>query len=123
MPLSDHEKRLLAEMEAALEQDDPRLVSTLTGKARTRKASRVLAGGVTVLVGMAIIISGLIAKVVPVGIAGFLVALAGLVLIFSNLSALGDGAPGQRGTRSPGPKKGGWSSRLEERWERRNNDQ
>ena len=32
MALSDHERKLLAEMEAALEQEDPRLLSTLTGK-------------------------------------------------------------------------------------------
>jgi hypothetical protein len=35
MPLSDEEKRLLAEMEAALAVDDPKLVSTLSGKVRT----------------------------------------------------------------------------------------
>ena len=38
MALSDHERKLLAEMEAALEQEDPRLLSTLTGKARTKQA-------------------------------------------------------------------------------------
>ena len=124
MPLSDHEKRLLAEMEAALQQDDPRLVSTLTGKARTRKSSRVLTGAVTALTGMLIIIAGLVAKVVPVGIAGFIVALAGIVLVFSNLSFFGDsGGVTQAGSTPKGPKKGGWGTRLEERWERRNNDQ
>ena len=122
MPLSDHEKRLLAEMEAALQQDDPRLVSTMTGKARTRKASRVLSGAVTALVGMIVILSGLVAQIVPLGIAGFIVALAGIVLIFSNLSLFDDGAP-QAVAGPKGPKKGGWSARLEERWERRNNDQ
>jgi len=35
MPLSEHEERLLAQMEEQLAKDDPRLVSTLTG-ARTR---------------------------------------------------------------------------------------
>jgi len=122
MPLSDHEKRLLAEMEAALQQDDPRLVSTLTGKALTRKASRVLTGAVTALAGMIIILTGLVAKVVPLGIAGFIVALAGIVLVFSNLSLFDDGAS-QAVVSPKGPKKGGWSARLEERWERRNNDQ
>jgi len=122
MPLSDHEKRLLAEMEAALQQDDPRLVSTLTGKARTRKASRVLSGAVTALVGMIVILSGLVAQIVPLGIAGFIVALAGIVLIFSNLS-LFDNGTALAGSAPKGPKKGGWSARLEERWERRNNDQ
>jgi hypothetical protein len=123
MPLSDHEKRLLAEMEAALQQDDPRLVSTLTGKVRTRKSSRVLSGALTAVAGMAIIIAGLVSKVVPVGIAGFLVALTGLVLVFSNLSIFGDSTGSAQGAAPKGPKRGGWSTRLEERWERRNNDQ
>ena len=30
MGLSDHERKVLAEMEAALEQEDPKLLSTLT---------------------------------------------------------------------------------------------
>ena len=40
MALSEHEKRMLAEMEAALVADDPRLVSTLNGRERTPKGSR-----------------------------------------------------------------------------------
>ena len=44
MPLSDHEKRLLAEMEAALVADDPGLVSTLNGRSRSPKFGRALAG-------------------------------------------------------------------------------
>jgi len=44
MPLSDEEKRLLAEMEAALAVDDPKLVSTLSGKVRTPKKNRMFAG-------------------------------------------------------------------------------
>jgi len=59
MALSDHEKKLLAEMEAALEQEDPRLLSTLTGKARTRQGSRALLGLSIVVVGLLVLISGL----------------------------------------------------------------
>ena len=116
--LSDHEKRLLAEMEAALTSEDPRLVSTLTGKARTRRAGRVFTGLILTLAGMAILLAGLISQIIAVGILGFLVSLVGLVFIFSNF---------QMGTsmRATGPKapKPNWSSRLEERWERRNYDQ
>ena len=119
MPLSDHERRLLAEMEAALQQDDPRLVSTMTGKARTRQSSRVLVGSLLLLAGMAILLAGLIAQTIPVGIVGFLVALIGVVFIFSNIGSTGPGRS-SRGSRGPKPKKAPWSSRLEERWDRRN---
>jgi hypothetical protein len=115
MTLSDHERRLLAEMEAALQQDDPRLVSTMTGKARTRQGSRLLVGSLLFLGGMAILLAGLVAQTIPVGIIGFLVALVGLVLMLSNLG----GSMGRQ-ERSPKQKRQPWSARLEERWDRRN---
>ena len=86
MPLSDHERKLLAEMEAAFEQEDPRLVSTLTGSARTKQGSFVFYGVIGVLGGMAILFGGLIAKLIFVGLIGFVIALAGAFFIFTNLS-------------------------------------
>ena len=67
MALSDHEKKLLAEMEAALEQEDPKLLSTLTGKARTRQGSRALLGLSILGVGLLVLISGLVAQATLVG--------------------------------------------------------
>ena len=68
MALSDHERKLLAEMEAALEQEDPRLLSTLTGKARTKQGSRALLGFGILIIGLLVLISGLIAKATVVEI-------------------------------------------------------
>jgi hypothetical protein len=65
---------------------------------------------------MLVLLSGLIAQVIPVGIAGFVLSLAGLVLLVSNLSFGKSEFKGPKGAR---PK---WSSRLEDRWERRNFD-
>lgn len=117
MALSDHERRLLAEMEAALEADDPRLVSTMTGKVRTKQGGRIFQGGLLLLAGMAIVLGGLIAQIVPVSLIGFLVALTGVVFVISNLGALG-GA--RSGNKSPKPKKTPWTDRMEQRWDRRN---
>lgn len=116
MPLSDHERRLLAEMEAAFQQEDPRLVSTLTGNARTKQASFILYGALALLAGMGILFGGLIAKLILVGLLGFVIALAGAFLIFTNLSM------GSSGKRAPKSKKAKWSDRLEGRWDRRNYD-
>jgi len=113
MPLSDEEKRLLAEMEAALAVDDPKLVSTLSGKVRTPKKNQMFAGIGLFFTGIATLLAGLISQTVPVGIAGFIFALVGLVLVISNLSSkveVKERKPRQR------PK---WSATLEERWERR----
>lgn len=116
MPLSDHERRLLAEMEAAFAQDDPRLVSTLTGKARTKQGSFILYGVLALLAGMGILFGGLIAKVILVGLLGFVIALVGAFFIFTNISM------SKGGKNSPKAKKPKWSDRLEGRWDRRNYD-
>ena len=117
MPLSEHERKLLAEMEAAFEQEDPRLVSTLTGSARTKQGSRVFYGSIALLAGMAILFGGLISKATPVGLLGFVIAVAGAFFIFTNLSF---GKSGRGGAAKP--KKPKWSDRLEGRWDRRNYD-
>lgn len=113
MPLSDEEKRLLAEMEAALAVDDPKLVSTLSGKIRTPKKNRMFAGIGLFFTGIATLLAGLISQTVPVGIAGFIFALVGLVLVISNLSNKTEVK--ERKSRQR-PK---WSATLEERWDRR----
>ena len=104
MPLSDHEKRLLAEMEEALATDDPRLVSALNGgKLETKKLGiSVLAIGV----GIVILLGGLVAKATLIGVAGFAIALFGLVTLLSSISVKGPQIP----------RVGG---RFEQRWDRR----
>ncbi len=128
MALSEHEQKLLAEMEAALAADDPRLVGALTGKARTRQASRVLFGFVAVLAGLAVLIAGLIAKSTPIGVIGFVIALAGAFTAISNFSLRqirGSGAVGKSAGKGNGGSGGsggsGWGDRLERRWDDRNN--
>ncbi|CAB4643716.1 unannotated protein [freshwater metagenome] len=113
MALSDHERKLLAEMEAALEQEDPRLLSTLTGKARTRQSSRALLGLSILALGAVVLISGLVAQATIVGVIAFVICLAGVLLIITNISLNSGGKK---------VKKPGWGSSLEERWDRRNNE-
>ena len=115
MPLSDHERQLLAEMEAAFAQDDPRLASTLNGKVRTRQASRVLLGVLLLLGGMAILLGGLVAKITALGIAGFIISLVGAFFIISNFSLSAMAMPQKK-------SGAGFKDRLEGRWERRNFD-
>ena len=87
MPLSDHEKRMLQEMEAALLTEDPRLFSALSGEIKPVRRSRTLVGLGLVFVGVATLFGGLIAKVTPVGVLGFVIALAGVIAILSSLTS------------------------------------
>ena len=122
MALSEHELKLLAEMEAALAADDPRLVGTLTGKARTRQASRVLLGFFSVLAGLTVVVAGLIAKSTPVGIIGFVIALAGAFTAISNFSLRQMVGSGAMGSHTGKRQRPGWGDRLERRWDDRNNN-
>ena len=116
MALSDRERRLLAEMEAALASDDPRLQSTLSGDTATlihRAPGGALAGLGIVIAGIAILFTGLIAQITLVGSAGFIVALVGVVMILRSLAG--------KALKAPRAPRGGGSlsARLQERWERR----
>lgn len=109
MPLSDHERRLLEEMEEALSADDPRLVSALNG-ARPPRAGIALSV-IALIAGFAILFAGLIAKVTLIGVAGFALALTGVLLLVKALdSRVAKGAKASRGSLA---------SRMEQRWERR----
>ena len=115
MALSDRERRLLAEMEAALATDDPRLESRLAGSTLTPARPRILLGASLTVIGIAIIFAGLISKTTPIGVLGFLVALAGVLTLIRSVAALGSSAISRpKGARKP------LGDRLQERWDRRN---
>ncbi|MBI3430415.1 MAG: DUF3040 domain-containing protein [Actinobacteria bacterium] len=117
MSLSEHERKLLAQMEEALSADDPHLHSTLTGTRLYPGRKRILLGLALTVLGILTIFAGLISKTTPIGILGFLISLSGLTLAISGLS-------GVSALRTPktGQRKGRLNSRLEDRWERRNFD-
>ncbi len=116
MPLSDREKRLLEEMEAALLTEDPRLVSALSSKAPVSPSrNRIMVGAGLILLGLITLFAGLISHVTPIGILGFLFALTGVITAISSISAP------VRGARKPSSRSS-LSARLEQRWENRSNE-
>jgi hypothetical protein len=119
MALSEHEKRLLDQMEAALLTEDPKLATTLSGTKMPIARNRSLLAIALLALGLATIFGGLIAKVTLIGVIGFLVALSGLILLISSVGAVTKAANSPRS-----PRKGfGLSDRLEKRWDERNTDQ
>ena len=119
MALSEHEKRLLDQMEAALLTEDPKLATTLSGTKMPIARNRSLLAIALLALGLATIFGGLIAKVTLIGVIGFLVALSGLILLISSVGAVAKAAKSPRS-----PRKGfGFSDRLEKRWDERNTDQ
>ncbi|NEK58605.1 DUF3040 domain-containing protein [Geodermatophilus sabuli] len=131
MPLSEHEQRLLEQIERALVDDDPKFASSVrTGDRRIKARRKLQLGALLVLVGMAVLVGGAVAPSVPLGVLGFLVAFGGLALAVLNYrSATGavetGGTAGPAGAAPGRPSRGGkprrqpLKNRLEERFRRR----
>ncbi len=80
MPLSEHEQRLLDEMERQLYQNDADFVSAV-GRPRRRSTHRtVLLGVLLLVVGIGALVVGVISKLSIVGIVGFVLMFAGVVV-------------------------------------------
>ena len=120
MPLSEHERRLLAQMEEALAVDDPRLVSAMSGTSGVSR-NRLGLGVALVIAGLATLFGGLIAQVTIIGLGGFLIALTGSVLIYRAVTSPGALVPASSQGSEKAPrarKKLGY--RLQDRWDQRN---
>ena len=123
MPLSEHEQRLLEQIERALYAEDPKFVSTVRG-GRLRKPTkrRRLQGVALFLLGLVLLVVGLavrqiyIADFPVVSILGFLVMLGGAWLAVSSGGASSAPAPQ---AKSAQPDKNGFTGRMEERFRRR----
>ncbi len=126
MPLSDHEQKLLAQMEQALYAEDPKFATTLTGRQRgVGSVSRALVGIGSVAVGLTLIIVGISIGQLWLSVIGFVVMFGGVVFAVaaptSATTKTTKAAPG-RSARTGGAPRGQKSSfvqRMEERWERR----
>jgi Protein of unknown function (DUF3040) len=132
VPLSEHEQRLLEQIERALVDDDPKFASQVrTGDRRLKARRKLQLGVVLIVVGLAVMVGGgAVAQSVIIGVLGSLVMFGGLALAVLNYkSATGaveaGGAPagGSGGAGRPG--RGGkvgrqpLKNRLEERFRRR----
>lgn len=132
MPLSEHEQRLLEQMERALNADDPKLASTLRGSGRgLHDRRRLVLGGLGLLAGVALLIGGVSVQVWALGVLGFLVMLGSAWLASSGwgagaMSASASASTGRvpPSTRPAAPSKGrgGFMRRIEERWDRRRDE-
>src|SRR4051794_41621388 len=84
MPLSEHEQRLLDQIERALYQDDPKFASTVrSSDLRTHMKRRLRRAAVILVIGFVLLLAGVVIHPV-VGVAGFVVMLGALLLALSS---------------------------------------
>lgn len=123
MPLSEHEQRLLEQMERALYAEDPKFATSLRTPADRRGSRRRSALAVVLaLIGAGVLVGGVAWSLVPVGVLGFVIMLGGTFLLVNTLSNVrrtpASGAAGAAAP-APQPRKVGFMDRVEERWRRR----
>ena len=136
MPLSEHEQRLLEQMERALYAEDPKFASALRGAdPRTHRRRRILQASIGFVIGLALLLTGVIVPFWAVGVLGFLVMLGSAFLVVSGWRSApaatgprpaGGPRPGTPGGTPGGPGRpqrakssGGFMERMEQRWNRR----
>jgi len=129
MPLSDHEQRMLDQIESALYAEDPKFASSVRGGSlRAPSARRRLQGALLFVLGLAMLVVGVAIKATMIGgfpilsVLGFVVMFGGVVFAITgprvtggrDRSAAAPGAPRQRRQRG-----GSFTNRMEDRFRRR----
>ncbi len=101
MPLSEHEQRMLEQMERALYAEDPKFATALEGSGlRTYTRRRVYQAVAGFLVGIALLMAGMVAQQVWLSVVGFLVMLGCAVLAVTGWRK----APSRASSPRPGPQ-------------------
>jgi hypothetical protein len=129
MPLSDHEQRMLDQIESALYAEDPKFASSVRGGGfRAPTARRRLQGAALFVIGLAMLVSGVAFKATMIGsfpilsVVGFVVMFGGVVFAITGprLSRRADHSGPPQGPRQRRKGGGGsFTSRMEDRFRRR----
>jgi protein-S-isoprenylcysteine O-methyltransferase Ste14 len=123
MPLSEHEQRLLDQIERALIAEDPKFASAVrAGRLGKPTRRRRIQGLVVFLIGLVLLVVGVVAVhslfslvvSVVVSVVGFLVMLTGALMAITSVRA-GGKAP----TRVAEPERNRFGGKMEERFRRR----
>jgi predicted lipid-binding transport protein (Tim44 family) len=128
MPLSEHEQRLLDQMERALYAEDPKFATSLRSANGVRASrGRAALGVLGVLVGLGLILAGVSSTMIALGVGGFALMLIGAVIAYSAFRVPSASVDQEPGAQAPAaqhqdPKSSGFMDRLEDRWRKRNEE-
>jgi len=126
VPLSDHEQRLLEQMEQALYAEDPKFASALRGSdLRNHYRRRAVKAVVGFVLGVVLLMAGAVFKAPVVSVIGFVIMLTAALFGLSSWkrtpragelrTTSGPSDP----TRQKAKPKSSMMERIEERWRRR----
>lgn len=119
MPLSEQEQRLLEEMERNLYSNDADFVATVSPRRGKPNYTVVVLGVLLALAGVATLVTGVIVNLQFVGILGFIVMFAG-VLVAAAPPRRTDGKASASTVREPrAQRNSSFMDNLNERWDKR----
>lgn len=123
MPLSEHEQRLLEQMEKALYAEDPKFATSLRSTPGARAArGRASLGVLAILGGLALLVGGVATNLAALGVAGFIAMLVGSVVVytaFTSKAVVAETGETPEAPQAPKPSSPGFMDKMEDRWRRR----
>jgi hypothetical protein len=131
MPLSEHEQRILAEIERRLLEEDPKFAHQVGSSFRAHLGRRLKLAVAGFILGLVIVVSSTFFENVAIGVAGFVIMLACVFLFVRTMRRratverpVSGSAPPATGSSPPTGQggKGGidaWWGRMTERWRSR----
>jgi hypothetical protein len=115
MPLSEHEQRLLDEMERSLYHSEADDVTTVGGGRARPNYTAIALGIIAGVIGIALLLVGVVSRLAVIGLVGFAIMFAGALLAIAPPRRLSV----DRG-RAPGAaRRPSFMDSLNERWDRR----
>jgi hypothetical protein len=129
VPLSEHEQRLLDQIEQALYAEDPKWANTVRiSDPRSHYKRRLIKASIGFALGVVLLMVGVVINLIPLGVGGFVVMLAACLWGLSSwkrMNGFGDSPPAS-GAPAPGKQarrnRGSFMERMEERWRRRHDE-
>ena len=121
MPLSEQEQRLLDEMERNLYQHDVDFVATLSGRRGKPNYTWIVLGALLGVFGVVVVLVGISTRLPLVGLIGFVMIIGGVLLGLARRRKSVDASTlGEPSSVSQG--KQGFMDRMNDRWEKREDE-
>lgn len=118
MALSEHEQRLLDEMERRLYQSEADLLPASTGVPRRFNYRSLVLGSLLALAGIGLLIGGAAMQQLWLGLLGFGAMLGGVLVMFSKRTEV-EQDPLSSSARQQAASKESLADRMERRWDER----
>ncbi|TKV28238.1 DUF3040 domain-containing protein [Arthrobacter sp. NamB2] len=124
MALSEHEQRLLDQLEQQLHADDPKFAHSMASDTRRSMSTRRLViGSLITIAGILVLLAGIVYQNIFIGVAGFLIMGGGVYFATTKSKQVEAGQPLGRPTKATSGGKSGFMSSLEDKWDERKRDQ